>query len=195
MLRRPLPETYVRDEKTNTIVSTFFATIGSPGGHGENGTHGNDADDTFFQTTNPVMTEEEMAKDDCSSEDSVPKDWETSSSVIPAPLAPIKTDRTKYVQIRSDAYQRGLYFFLTEEFASHLFQQPCHYCGCLPDSLASKRMGIDRVDSGQGYFKRNVVPCCSVCNYMKNTMTTRLFLHQCKLIVKHMAGESPYEQQ
>ena len=45
----------------------------------------------------------------------------------------------------------------------------CFYCG-IP-----KSGGIDRLINDIGYFHNNCVPCCSLCNYMKNELN-----YQCK---------------
>lgn len=36
----------------------------------------------------------------------------------------------------------------------------------------------------------NCVPCCSVCNYMKNTYSKDVFLNQIKQIYKHLFESS-----
>ena len=69
-------------------------------------------------------------------------------------------------------------FTLTLEEFSSFWQKPCHYCG---DKLET--IGLDRIDSSQGYFLDNVVPCCCACNRMKLDMTTSEFISRCIKIV------------
>jgi hypothetical protein len=38
--------------------------------------------------------------------------------------------------------------------------------------------GLDRIDSNLGYVRSNVVPCCAVCNYMKQELSLSEFLDQ-----------------
>jgi hypothetical protein len=68
----------------------------------------------------------------------------------------------------------------------------CHYCGDIPSRCSNKIIitrghinepvlyynGIDRINSLVGYVLDNIVPCCSVCNYMKHTQTKENFLNQ-----------------
>jgi hypothetical protein len=77
---------------------------------------------------------------------------------------------SRYYKNRSAAKQRGLEFNITmEEYVS--FQNcKCQYCG---DNM--KVIGLDRVDNNIGYVSGNVVPCCSICNKMKNNMNINDF--------------------
>ena len=67
----------------------------------------------------------------------------------------------------------------------NISSMPCMYCGSAPGRVIYERLnnkrkrrsdtvihisGIDRVDSAKGYVEGNVVPCCSICNYMKGAM-------------------------
>src|SRR5271166_556232 len=52
-------------------------------------------------------------------------------------------------QYKQNARHRGLPWLLTDEQASLLFRQNCHYCGHEPTSLQLN--GIDRVRNEQGY--------------------------------------------
>ena len=38
-----------------------------------------------------------------------------------------------------------------------------------------KRNGVDRIDSNQGYYWENCVPCCEKCNYAKHEMSVKEF--------------------
>jgi hypothetical protein len=100
---------------------------------------------------------------------------------------------------KSNAKQRHLFFDLTKEEHLFLIEQPCFYCGLMPIMPTTKQAkrtgipfphhGIDRKDSATGYIKMNCVSCCSVCNYMKHTLTIEQFIDQCRLIVQNMAQE------
>ena len=77
----------------------------------------------------------------------------------------------------------------------NLTQLHCHYCGAEPyrkSSSWSKNIppfiynGIDRIDSNCGYEDNNCVPCCTRCNYDKNSMTLNEFKLWIKQVYNHM---------
>jgi hypothetical protein len=75
----------------------------------------------------------------------------------------------QYRVSRNRARQRGLKWdldFTTWEF---LRSQPCDYCG-LP--IETKAGSLDRLDNAVGYELGNVVPCCFICNSMRNNIWT-----------------------
>lgn len=74
---------------------------------------------------------------------------------------------------------KGIEWALTDEQALELFEMPCRYCGDVGH-------GIDRVDNFLGYVTKNVVPCCSMCNFMKNKISAEDFL-------KHVAKVTAYQ--
>lgn len=45
--------------------------------------------------------------------------------------------------------------------------------------------GVDRINSNKCYTKNNCVPCCEMCNWMKNNYSRKEFLEQVKRIAKH----------
>jgi hypothetical protein len=58
-------------------------------------------------------------------------------------------------------YDDKYLYTLTQKECMDLLVKNCIYCN-VPNA-----MGLDRVDSNKGYCVDNVVPCCSICNYMK----------------------------
>ena len=46
--------------------------------------------------------------------------------------------------------------------------------------------GIDRIDSTLGYTSANTVPCCSLCNSMKSTLSPDNFIAHIKQILFHL---------
>jgi len=66
-----------------------------------------------------------------------------------------------------DAKRRYLSWALTQEEYCSLIKLPCYYCNSLPDSNVTG-IGLDRLDSTQGYALVNVVPCCGPCNVGRN---------------------------
>lgn len=45
-----------------------------------------------------------------------------------------------------------------------LTSKPCFYCQ-LP--LGKTGIGLDRIDNARGYVDGNVLPCCTLCNYVR----------------------------
>lgn len=73
---------------------------------------------------------------------------------------------------------------LTEEEAKNLLLSSCFYCG---EPVA---MGIDRIDSTKDYTIDNCVPCCGMCNIMKNKFTQKEFLDKVSKIYNLHYDES-----
>jgi hypothetical protein len=82
------------------------------------------------------------------------------------------TLKGNFIRYKTGAKRRGLIFELTLDEFSKIINKPCYYCG-------SEGYGIDRLDSSIGYLKSNIVPCCSMCNYMKNNYSEEDFVNQC----------------
>lgn len=78
--------------------------------------------------------------------------------------------RNRLNSIRGGANERGLEFNLTEDEVAKLLLKNCYYCG---EPIAD---GIDRISSSIGYIPTNVVPCCKICNIMKNKFPLDTFL-------------------
>ena len=90
-----------------------------------------------------------------------------------------KTIRGRYTMYKKCAKYRGYPFLLTlDEFIS-LWDQNCSYCGEKIEGI-----GLDRIDNNKGYIIQNVVPCCEICNYMKQSSSKKAFISQCKKIIK-----------
>lgn len=85
--------------------------------------------------------------------------------------------RKNYNNYKNSAKDRGYYFNLTEKEFEEISSQNCHYCGSVPnreviighDTFVIN--GIDRKDNTKGYDVENSLPCCSICNRAKSTMT------------------------
>lgn len=91
-----------------------------------------------------------------------------------------KTDAVfLFREYKRGAKKRDIFFGLTPVTFAATASMACYYCGsheCLN--------GIDRIDSTKGYTEDNIVPCCSMCNYMKQDYTHEEFIEQCKRIAK-----------
>ncbi|NBK96464.1 MAG: hypothetical protein EOM50_00325 [Erysipelotrichia bacterium] len=82
-----------------------------------------------------------------------------------------------------NAKSRKIPWNLTEENFKEIITKPCTYCG---DSYKKTEnitySGIDRIDSKEGYNINNCVPCCKICNMMKNNLSVDMFLSKIKQI-------------
>jgi hypothetical protein len=85
--------------------------------------------------------------------------------------------------IKTSAKQRGIsYDDRDKELFKELVQQPCWYCG-------NAKTSLDRLDSGLGYTRTNVVACCSTCNFMKCDMSVSEFLENVARVALHNADK------
>lgn len=64
--------------------------------------------------------------------------------------------------------KQGTLCDLSEQwFIDNISAQPCTYCG-----TTNRPIGADRIDNDKGHTKDNVVPCCKICNKVKNNIFT-----------------------
>jgi hypothetical protein len=75
---------------------------------------------------------------------------------------------------------RGLVFELTLEEFKTVVSWPCLYCG-----EDKEPRGIDRWDNAIGYVMYNCIPCCSMCNYIKNDYSGAEFIDRCRRIIEY----------
>ena len=103
---------------------------------------------------------------------------------------------TIYSGYRTNANSRNISFELTKDSFTKLISQTCFYCGQEPiESQFSKSTnrtetkfmhnGVDRLDSKVGYTIENCVPCCSMCNLMKNKFSAEDFLSKIEQIYNY----------
>ena len=101
----------------------------------------------------------------------------------------IKRKTNPYYAFQYYHYQadkRGIIFKLSikepDEFNNFykLINSNCYYCNGKHDIYFN---GIDRLDSSGGYTQDNTVPCCTMCNNMKNTLNVPTFILMCSHIV------------
>jgi hypothetical protein len=98
-----------------------------------------------------------------------------------------------YNSYKQRTRKRGIPFLLSKEEFTSLINQNCAYCGALPSNVFKGKglhgdyiySGIDRVDNSHGYTEDNCVPCCKLCNAMKEKLAASEFLAQVKRIYEH----------
>lgn len=81
---------------------------------------------------------------------------------------------------------------ITYEKFLELSKSECHYCGtknsnyykdiCESSNFTLYYNGLDRINSGDGYYLHNVVSCCKHCNFAKNTMNKSEFMNFIKRV-------------
>lgn len=102
-------------------------------------------------------------------------------------------ERKIYSNYKVDSKRNGRKFELSFEEFLVMVNSKCHYCGSKPVKKIYNKTknrfavinGIDRVDSSKGYVKSNIVPCCSMCNLMKNKHSAKDFINHVKKIASH----------
>lgn len=91
-----------------------------------------------------------------------------------------KTLSRKISNFLKDAKLRSKAVEFTYAEVGVLMKQSCNYCG-----NAEGYNGLDRVDSSLGYLKTNTVPCCKMCNWGKNTLSTTAYIEHCEKVISH----------
>lgn len=88
---------------------------------------------------------------------------------------------------KKNAAANGRVFLLTDAQFIAISRKNCYYCGAAPteNSYGVVSNGIDRLDSNGGYSDDNVVPCCRICNIMKNKLSVKDFLKHVSDIYVH----------
>ena len=92
----------------------------------------------------------------------------------------------RFCGILTYAKQKDIFVEMNDkEKLIEMLNQPCEYCGFLPDE-GEPLNGLDRIDSNGNYEVKNVVACCGTCNYMKACKTTDEFIQNVRDIVTHL---------
>jgi ribosomal protein L21 len=91
-----------------------------------------------------------------------------------------KRDRKNYYKsfdyYLKRAKKKGFEFEIPKEEFEKMQNDNCYYC----DNPKKKYFqGVDRLNSSLGYIKHNIVPCCEICNMMKNTLNEATFILMC----------------
>lgn len=89
----------------------------------------------------------------------------------------ITQKNSRFTRYKSQAKIRNLSFNLTFEQFIEFWNKPCFYCGTHIEGI-----GLDRLDNNIGYELNNCVPCCLMCNIMKNNQSQKDFINKCKII-------------
>lgn len=83
----------------------------------------------------------------------------------------IRKDLSRYKYCIRHSKRRNIEFLLTFEQFKTLIHTDCHYCEGMFEKNETG-FGIDRKDSAFGYRPDNCLPCCTICNKIKNNFLT-----------------------
>lgn len=95
-----------------------------------------------------------------------------------------QTLKGKFISYKVNARIRGIDFKLTMEDFSSFWQKNCAYCNDYIETI-----GLDRIDNKRGYDINNIISCCRLCNFMKKSLSTKVFLNQCEKISSKLPTE------
>ncbi len=79
----------------------------------------------------------------------------------------------KLREIKNNAKARNIAFYITDDEARDLIQQPCFYCLGTTEGGVN---GIDRVVNSDMYILHNCVSACNLCNSMKSEWDYESFI-------------------
>ncbi len=82
--------------------------------------------------------------------------------------ADARKPHSRYMTAKRTAKNRGIEFNLTEPEFCEFIEAPCFYCRGLIGAKSETGSNIDRVDPNLGYEYDNCLPCCAICNKIKN---------------------------
>jgi len=92
-------------------------------------------------------------------------------------MAELSGEQDKCARVVQSGYKhkckiKNIFWDLELSDVIELIFKKCVYCGALPSNSCTKTKenynGIDRKNNSSGYFKENVVTCCSRCNKIKS---------------------------
>jgi hypothetical protein len=94
-----------------------------------------------------------------------------------------QTPKTRFRYSQDRALKRNLTWTFTFEEYVLMIGQPCFYCANLLGAPVKQGVGLDRINNDIGYETNNVLPCCGVCNIMRNNFLT---VEETKSVVAHI---------
>lgn len=78
--------------------------------------------------------------------------------------------RRRYQKLEFKVRVENREFNLSLDDCVEMWNEGCYYCY---KSLAKTTgVALDRIDNSKGYTKENVLPCCGVCNQIRNRHLT-----------------------
>lgn len=78
----------------------------------------------------------------------------------------------RFISAKNSAATRGKNWNITIEEFTQLISKPCYYCNNEMGAGNNYGSGLDRIDNSIHYELSNVIPCCKICNSMRNNYLT-----------------------
>lgn len=78
----------------------------------------------------------------------------------------------RFRRSKVEAKRRKIDWTITFNEFCALNELPCFYCKNLIGTKVETSAGLDRVDNSLPYTVENVVPCCVICNRIRNIYLT-----------------------
>ena len=106
--------------------------------------------------------------------------------------------RARMRSYKAGAKKRKIEWCLTSDQFASIGTSRCYYCGMAPPYRKFREdkgrwgmpwNGVDRVDSSGPYSPSNCVPCCSLCNGMKGTLTAKEYIYKCRSVANNFRKE------
>lgn len=98
--------------------------------------------------------------------------------------------QARYLFCIRNAKRRNIGFSLTQDEFFQLIAQDCYYCEGMFDKNKTG-FGIDRIDNSFGYRPNNCLPCCTICNKIKNNFLT---VEETKVAIQAIMGLRGYKR-
>lgn len=80
------------------------------------------------------------------------------------------TPRRRFSHYKGAAKAKGRIFDISFKYFMQFWQKSCIYCGTEISTI-----GLDRINSKEGYIAGNIQPCCILCNRIKSNLTIQEF--------------------
>lgn len=78
----------------------------------------------------------------------------------------------RFVSARNSALTRGKIWSISLKDFTSLIALPCYYCFDEMGAGDNYGSGLDRINNTIDYQLDNVIPCCKICNSMRNNYLT-----------------------
>lgn len=78
----------------------------------------------------------------------------------------------RFISAKNSATTRGKDWNISIEEFTKLILQPCNYCNNQMGGGDNYGSGLDRINNSIDYQLDNVIPCCKICNSMRNRYLT-----------------------
>jgi hypothetical protein len=95
----------------------------------------------------------------------------------------INSLKLQYGVYMRSAELKNLEFAISFEEYTGIVKTSCYYCGIIQNRGTEQFNGIDREDNAIGYVKDNCVSCCKMCNFMKKSLSGKVFINRVEHIL------------